>query len=99
MLDKMLRDLVHGEFSVGKTKFAFLDVLLTVCITGVAVMIRKEIFGISGNPGISGGIHMVTYCVLDFVLAFLMTYFVWKTTNSRIKTIGVYGRQLQETVH
>lgn len=91
MLDKMLRDLVHGEFSVGKTKFAFLDVLLTVCITGVAVMIRKEIFGISGNPGISGGIHMVTYCVLDFVLAFLMTYFVWKTTNSRIKTIGVYS--------
>ena len=39
MLDKVLRDLVHGEFSVGKTTFANLDVLLTVCITGVAVLI------------------------------------------------------------
>ena len=52
MLDKLLLDLLHGEFSVGKTKFANLDVLLVVCITGVAVLIREAIFGVSGNPEI-----------------------------------------------
>ena len=50
MLDKFLREnLVHGEFSIGKTKIAFLDVLLTVGVTVAAVMIRKTIFGISGK--------------------------------------------------
>ena len=91
MLDKFLRDLIHGEFTIGKFKFAFLDVLLTVCITGTAVLIRESIFGISGNPGISGGIHMTAYCVLDFVLALLMGMFVWKTTQNRLKTVGIYS--------
>ncbi|MBQ8857639.1 MAG: hypothetical protein IJ024_05790 [Lachnospiraceae bacterium] len=91
MLDKFLRDLVHGEFSIGKSKLAFLDILLTVCITGAAVMIRKSIFGISGNPGLEGGTTMLIYCVLDFVLAFLMAVFVWKTTKNCLKTVGVYS--------
>lgn len=91
MLDKVLRDLIHGEFSVGNTKFAFLDILLTVCITGTAVMIRKAIFGISGNPGLEGGTAMVLYCALDFVLALLMAVFVWKTTQNRLKTVLVYS--------
>ena len=91
MLDKFLRDLIHGEFSVGKTKFAFLDMLLTVCITGTAVMIRKAIFGISENPGMAGGSAMMLYCAMDFVLAFLMAVFVWKTTQNRLKTVGVYS--------
>ena len=92
MLDKFLRDnLVHGEFSIGKFKFAFLDVLLTVCITGAAVMIRKAIFGISGNPGLDGGTTMLIYCALDFVLALLMAAFVWKTTENRLKVVGVYS--------
>ena len=91
MLDKALRDLIHGEFSVGKTKYAFLDVLLAVCINIPAVLIRESIFGISGNPGISGGMTMLIYCALDFVLAFLMAVFVWKTTESRLKTVGMYS--------
>ena len=91
MLDKVLRDLIHGEFSVGKTNFAFLDVLLTVCITGTAVMIRKAIFGISGNPGLEGGTMMLLYCAFDFVLALLMAVFVWNTTKNRLKTVGVYS--------
>ena len=91
MLDKVLRDLIHGEFSVGKTKVAFLDVLLAVCIHVPAVLIRKSIFGISGNPGISGGMTMLIYCALDFVLALLMAVFVWKTTENRLKTVGVYS--------
>lgn len=91
MLDKVLRDLVHGEFSVGKHKIAFLDILLTVCITGAAGMIRKAIFGISGNPGLEEGTTMLIYCVLDFVLALLLTFFVWKTTENRLKTVGVYS--------
>ena len=92
MLDKFLRDnLVHGEFSIGKFKLAFLDVLLTVCITGAAVMIRKAIFGISGNPGLEGGTEMIIYCVLDFVLALLMAAFVWKTTENRLKVVGIYS--------
>ena len=91
MLDKVLRDLIHGEFSVGKTKFAFLDVLLAVCINVPAVLIRESIFGISGNPGISGGMTMLIYCALDFVLALLMAVFVWKTTENRLKTVGVYS--------
>ena len=92
MLDKFFRDnLVHGEFSIGKFKFAFLDVLLTVCITGAAVMIRKAIFGISGNPGMMGGTAMLIYCVLDFVLALLMAAFVWKTSENRLKVVGVYS--------
>ena len=92
MLDKFLRDnLVHGEFSIGKFKIAFLDLLLTVCITGAAVMIRKAIFGISGNPGMMGGTAMLIYCVLDFVLALLMAAFVWKTSENRLKVVGVYS--------
>ena len=91
MLDKILRDLIHGEFSVGKNKVAFLDVLLTVCITATAALIHEAIFGISGNPGISGGMHMVIYCVLDFVLALLVGVFVWMTTANRLKTIIAYS--------
>ena len=92
MLDKFLRDnLVHGEFSIGKFQFAFLDILLTVCITGAAVMIRKAIFGISGNPGMMGGTTMLIYCVLDFILALLLAAFVWKTTENRLKVVGVYS--------
>lgn len=92
MLDKFLREnLVHGEFSIGKFKFAFLDVLLTLGVTVTAVLIREAIFGISGNPGISGGIQMLVYCVLDFVLAFLMAVLVWKTTQNRLKTVGMYS--------
>ena len=92
MLDKFLREnLVHGEFTIGKFKIAFLDILLTVCITGTAVLIRESIFGISGNLGVSSGTAMVVYCVLDFVLALLMGVFVWLTTGNRLKTVGVYS--------
>lgn len=91
MLDQFLRDLVHREFSVGKRKFAFLDLLLVICITGAAVMIRRAVFGIAGNPGGSDDTVVLLYCVLDFVLAFFMAYFVWETTGSRIKTVGTYS--------
>ena len=92
MLDKFLRDnLVHGEISIGKFKIAFLDLLLTVCITGTAVLIRESIFGISGNPGLEGGTMMLLYCVLDFALALLMAVFVWITTENRLKTVGIYS--------
>lgn len=90
MLDRFLRDLVHGEFSVGKRKVAFLDILLTVCITFAAIMIRKAVFAIAGNGGLSDSIR-VLYCVLDFILAFFMAYFVWETTNNRLKTVGTYS--------
>ena len=92
MLDKFLREnLVHGEFSIGKTKVAFLDVLLTVGVTVAAVMIRKAIFGISGNPGMMGGSTMLAYCGLDFLLALIMALFVWMTTENRLKTVGIYS--------
>ena len=92
MLDKFLREnLVHGEISIGKFKVAFLDILLTAGVTAAAVLIRESIFGISGNPGLDGGTAMVVYCVLDFVLALLMAVFVWKTTENRLKTVGVYS--------
>lgn len=90
MLDQFLRDLVHAEFSIGKKKFAFLDILLTVCITGVAVLIRASVFHIAENGTSSDTVRML-YCILDFVLAALMAYFVWKTTDSRLKTAGVYS--------
>ena len=41
MLDQFLRNLIHGEFSIGKRKLAFLDILLAVCITGVGVLIPR----------------------------------------------------------
>lgn len=88
MLDKFLRELVHGEKSVGKRKIAFLDLLLCVCITFAAVMIRKSIFGISGT---GGGKEELLYCGLDFALALFMSYFVWKITNNRLKTVGIYA--------
>ena len=92
MLDKFLREnLVHGEISIGKFKVAFLDILLTAGVTAAAVLIRESIFGISGNPGLEGGTAMLVYCVLDFVLALLMAFFVWKTTENRLKTVGVYS--------
>ena len=92
MLDKFLREnLVHGEISIGKFKVAFLDILLTAGVTAAAVLIRESIFGISGNPGLEGGTAMLVYCVLDFVLALLMAFFVWKTTRNRLKTVGIYS--------
>ena len=92
MLDKFLREnLVHGEISIGKFKAAFLDILLTAGVTVAAALIRESIFGISGNPGLEGGTAMLVYCVLDFVLALLMAFFVWKTTKNRLKTVGIYS--------
>ena len=91
MLDKFLRDLVHGTFSVGKQKIAFLDLLLVAGTTVVGVLIRKAIFGISGNPGLEGGTAMLIYCGLDFVLALLAAMFVWTTTGNQLKTVGVYS--------
>ena len=92
MLDKFLREnLVHGEISIGKFKAAFLDILLTAGVTVAAAFIRESIFGISGNPGLEGGTAMLVYCVLDFVLALLMAFFVWKTTRNRLKTVGIYS--------
>ena len=92
MLDKFLREnLVHGEISIGKFKAAFLDILLTAGVTLAAVLIRESIFGISGNPGLEGGTAMVVYCVLDFFLAMLMAIFVWKTTENRLKVVGIYS--------
>ena len=92
MLDKFLREnLVHGEISIGKLKVAFLDILLTAGVSVAAVLIRESIFGISGNPGLEGGTAMVVYCVLDFVLALLMAFFVWKTTENRLKVVGIYS--------
>lgn len=90
MLDQFLRNLIHGEFSVGKKKFAFLDILLVVCITGVGVLIRSAIFGISGDAVIESGTRMV-FCVLDFALALLIGFFVWETTENRLKTVGAYS--------
>lgn len=90
MLDQFIRDLIHREFSVGKRKFAFLDILLAVCITFVAIMIRKAVFSIAGNGGLSDSIRAL-YCVLDFILAIFMAYFVWETTNNRLKTVGTYS--------
>lgn len=52
MLDQFLRDLVHAEVSIGKKKLAFLDILLTVCITGVAVLIRASIFHIADRKSV-----------------------------------------------
>ena len=78
MLDQFLRNLIHGEFSVGKRTFAFLDVLLAVCITGVGVLIRSAIFGISGNPDLEGGSQMLFFCVLDFALALLIGFVLFK---------------------
>ena len=92
MLDKFLREnLVHGEISIGPKKVPCLDVLLAVGITVVAVLIRESIFGISENPGIGGGTHMVIYCVLDFVLALAMAFFTWKISGSALKTLGMYS--------
>lgn len=91
MLDQFLRNLVHGEFSVGKKTFAFLDILLAVCITGVGALIREAIFGISGNPGLEGGSQMLFFCVLDFALALLIGFFVWETTENRMKTVVAYS--------
>lgn len=54
-------------------------------------MIRRSIFGIAGNPGSSDDTAMLLYCVLDFVLALFMSYFVWETTGSPLKTVGTYA--------
>lgn len=91
MLDQFLRDLIHGEFSVGKKTFAFLDILLAVCITGVGVLIRSAIFGISGNPELEGGSQMLFFCFLDFAMALLIGFFVWETTENRMKTVVAYS--------
>ncbi len=90
MPDKFLRDLVHGEIVIGKRKAAFLDLLLIVCITGAAVMIRKAIFGIAGSGDITDATRFLLCCI-DLLVGFFMAAFVWETTGSRLKTVGVYA--------
>lgn len=90
MPDKFLRDLVHGDFSIGKHKIVFLDLLLTVCITGAAVMIRNSIFGIAGSGEISDGMRLLL-CGMDLLLGAVMAGIIWKTTENRLKTVGIYA--------
>lgn len=90
MPDKLFRDLVHGEISVGKRKVAFLDLLLIVCITGAAVMMRKAIFGIAGSGDISDGLRLLL-CGMDLFLGAVMAGIIWKTTENRVKTVGIYA--------
>lgn len=91
MLDRVLRDLVHGEFVLREKRIAFLDVLLVLGTTVAGVMIRKAIFGIAGNEILGGDIVRLLYCVIDFVLAAMMALFTWKTTKNTLKTVGIYA--------
>lgn len=91
MLDKILRDLVHCEFRIGKFNFAFLDVLLAVCITFVALEIRLSILGAAKIPGPVTGSLQTLCCVLDIVLALLMGLFTWKMTGNKMKTVVLYS--------
>lgn len=91
MLDKMLRDLVHCEFQIGKFTFAFLDVLLAVCITFVAVQIRMPVFGAAKITGPATGSFQLLCLCLDFVLAVLMAVFTWNVTKSKVKATGIYA--------
>lgn len=92
MLDQFLRErLVHGTIPVGKRRIAFLDLLLVVCITGAAVMMRGAIFGISKEVGAISETLRLLYCILDFVLAVFLAVFVWKTTGQTLKTVGIYS--------
>ena len=34
---------------------------------------------------------MMVYCALDFVLALLMAFFVWKISENRLKVVGIYS--------
>ena len=90
MLDQFLRDLIRGDLSIGKKKIAFLDLLLVVCITGVAVLIRSAVFGIAEEAAfdVSG---RIVHCILDFALAVLIAFFVWETTENSLKTVGAYS--------
>ena len=38
-----------------------------------------------------GGSQMLFFCVLDFALALLIGYFVWETTEDRLKTVIAYS--------
>lgn len=91
MLDRVLRDLVHGEFTIGKKKIACLDLLLILGTTVAGVMIRRAVFGIADQEIQGGDAVRFLYCVTDFVLAAVMAFFTWKTTKNTLKTVGIYA--------
>lgn len=88
MLDKWLRDFVHCDFQIGKRKIAFLDLLLAVCITFVAVQIRIPVFDYVETADRT---VKLLYCGMDFLLAVLVGRFAWKLTGSSQGAVGMYA--------
>lgn len=81
-VDNVLRNLLFMRFRIGRIQFAFLEGVLAVCITGVGFLLR--------TPFETGLPHW-PYLLVEWYLAVAAAVLVWRITQSRMRTLGVYS--------
>lgn len=88
--DDFLRSLIHLELPLGKTKLTLLDALLAVGISFAAVFIRVPVFHYIQLTGTAFTMKCI-YCGLDLLMAALMAFYVYRISDSKLKTLGIYS--------
>lgn len=81
-VDNFLRKLIFQKFRLGTCEFDFLEVLLAVCITGVAYLLR--------TPFETGLPHWL-YLLAEWAMAVCGAVLTHRYGGSRMKTIGTYA--------
>lgn len=85
-MDQWLRDFIVKKWKVGSFSFAFLDVLLAVCITGTGMLLRLAV--VEYTPT---GLEKMAAMVLDFVMALFCGVIVYNLTAHRLKAFLTYA--------
>lgn len=85
-MDVFLRNLIDKRIRLGKGTVSVLELLLSVCITGTGIFLRKAVIGYTPVDAFK----MLTMA-LDFVMAVLGAVFVWGRTKSRNRALLTYA--------
>lgn len=85
-MDDFLRELISRKWKIGGLSFTFLDLLLTVCITGTGLALRSTV--IAYTPTNTWKLCAV---FLEYALAVLAGAIVHSYTQSRLRSLLTYS--------
>lgn len=85
-MDVFLRNFIDKRIRLGKGTVSVLELLLSVCITGTGIFLRRAVAGVTPVDAFK-----VLTMALDFVMAVLGAVFVWGRTKSRNRTLLTYA--------
>lgn len=85
-MDDFLRDLISRKWKIKGLSFTFLDLLLTVCITGTGLALRSTV--IAHTPTNTWKLCGI---FLEYALAVLAGAIVHSYTGSRLRSLVTYG--------